>query len=64
METEATFVQQLKAARKAAGLTQAGLAEALEIHRRTVEDWERGINAPPKWSQRLLLEELARMAKN
>ena len=50
----------IKEARTAAGWTQARLSEELEIPRRTIEDWERGISNPPKWVETLILREIIR----
>lgn len=58
-----TFADQLKSARKAAGLTQHALAEYTEIPLRTIEDWERGKMTPPPYVQRLVLKEIERMKK-
>lgn len=56
--TEKTYAEQLKAARKKAGLTQAGLADWTGIPRRTLEDWETGRMTPPPWAQGLVLEKI------
>ena len=53
----------IKEARKRAGLTQKQMSELLGIPRRTIEDWDRCINTPPKWVERLLLEKLEQIAK-
>lgn len=58
-----TFAERFKAARKAAGLTQDDMLEAMRIPRRTVQDWERGLKAPPDYAQPLLLEKLESMKK-
>lgn len=51
-----------RAARKAAGFTQASIAapvpNGLGIPRRTVQNWECGIKAAPPWVQPLLLDRL------
>lgn len=57
------FAERFKAARKAAGLTQEEMLAAMDIPRRTVQDWERGIKAPPTYAQRLVLEKLESMKK-
>ena len=57
------FAEKVKAARKAAGLTQQGVEALMLIPRRTVQDWERGISAPHPYIQRLVLNELATRAK-
>lgn len=53
-----TFAEKLKAARAAAGLTQQGMADLMEIPKRTVEDWERSKSTPPVYVQRFVLNEL------
>lgn len=52
------FAEQFKAARKAAGLTQQGMEDRLQIPRRTVQDWEKGRMVPPPYVQRLVLDAL------
>lgn len=56
-----TFAEQIKAARKAAGLTQQGMADKMVIPRRTIQDWEAEKMTPPPYVQRLVLNELERM---
>ena len=51
----------IKAARKAAGLTQKAMSEKLNIPRRTIEDWDSGKSYPPAWVEALLLEKLQSM---
>jgi len=41
--------EDIKAARYQTGLSQRAFADALSISRRTVEDWEKGINKPPPY---------------
>ena len=41
-----TFGERLKELRKAAGITQTGLAETLNVHPQTVSKWERGLSEP------------------
>ena len=53
-----TFAEQLKAARLAAGLSQAATAEKTGIPKRSIENWEGGKNTPPAWAQRYILAEL------
>lgn len=57
------FAIRLKAARKSAGLTQKSMVALMIMPRRTLEDWERGINIPPEYVQRLVLNELEAIAK-
>ncbi len=52
------FAERLKAARKAAKLTQQGMADVMEIPRRTIQDWEAEKMTPPPYVQRLVLNEL------
>ena len=53
-----TWQEQFKTARLATGLSQAKLSTLLSIPRRSIENWESGINEPPQWVQSLLLEKL------
>lgn len=53
-----TWQEQFKTARKETGLTQKALSSLLSIPRRSIENWEAGINEPPEWVQALLLEKL------
>lgn len=55
------FSEQFKAARKAAGLTQQGVEDQMQIPRRTVQDWESGRMTPPPYVQKLVLEKLESM---
>ena len=58
-----TFTEKLKESRGAAGLTQQAMADRMEIPKRTIEDWERGIRTPPAYVQRFVLNELRDLAK-
>ena len=53
-----TFAEKLKQARKAAGLSQQGMADRTLIPRRTLQDWEQGLRTPPPYVQRFVLNEL------
>lgn len=57
-----TDTNNLKEARKLAGLTQKGMSEQLGIPKRTIEDWERGISTPPKYVEQLVIEKLLQIA--
>lgn len=57
-----TDTNNLKEARKLAGLTQKGMSEQLNIPKRTIEDWERGISTPPKYVEQLVIEKLLNIA--
>ena len=59
-----TFAEQLKEARKSAGLTQQQLADMTLIPKRTIESWESRGKAgrdAPEWCQRLVLSEIERI---
>lgn len=47
---------QVVAARKAANMTQRAVAEALEVSRATMQNYERGTTAMPKTAYAALLE--------
>lgn len=53
----------IKEARSAAGLTQARMAEIMEIHKRTIKAWEAGDRKPPKYVEKLVIAELERITK-
>lgn len=52
------FKDELKKARKEINITQEGLSKLLEVPKRTIENWEGGINKPPEYVQKLILEKL------
>ena len=45
-----------RAIRQASGLTQAVFAERFGIPKRTIEDWDRGVAAPPPYVLRMLAQ--------
>lgn len=51
-------MNRIKAAREAAGLTQAEVYEVLRIPMRTLQDWENERRTPPEWAERLIIEKL------
>lgn len=57
------FAEALKKARKAAQLTQQGMADRMEIPRRTIQDWEADRMTPPPYVQRFVLNELESLKK-
>lgn len=57
------FAEKLKTARKAAGLTQQGMAERTLIPFRTIQQWEGGLRTPPDYVQRFVLNELESLKK-
>lgn len=54
----------IRDARKAAGLSQQGVTDALGIPRRTLQDWESGRRTPPGWAEALVVEKLGKIAKD
>ena len=54
-------MNKIKAAREAAGLTQAEVFEALRIPMRTLQDWENNRRKPPEWAERLIIKELIKI---
>jgi DNA-binding transcriptional regulator YiaG len=55
--------QRLRRMRKRAGLTQAGLAEALGVHWRSVQDWEADRTAVDSYKAEALLTAVAKMPR-
>lgn len=41
-----------------AGLSRAEMARCFEIPIRTLENWESGVNSPPRWAEKLIIEKL------
>ena len=56
-------MNRIKEARIAAGLSQRRMAEMMGIPRRTIENWESGVNTPPEYVERLVVQELERLKK-
>ena len=54
----------IRDARKAAGLSQQGVTDALGIPKRTLQDWEAGKRTPPGWAEALVIEKLGKIAKD
>ena len=54
----------IRDARKAAGLSQQGVTDALGIPRRTLQDWEAGKRTPPGWAEALVVEKLGKIAQD
>ena len=57
-DTVETFAKKLQAARKAAGMSQQGMADRTLIPLRTLQKWEIGERTPPPYVQRFVLNEL------
>ena len=49
-----TPAEQIRAIRHSTGLSQAAFGKVYEIPRRTIQNWETGINVPPPYVIRLL----------
>lgn len=56
------FVSRIAVARKKAGLSQAQLSELFDIPKRTIENWEAGVNIPKEYTENIILEKLEEMA--
>ncbi len=52
----------LKAARIAAGLTQQQMSDIFKIPKRTIENWESGQRKPPEYVKILVTEKLERLS--
>lgn len=53
----------IKEARLKTGLTQKAMSELMEIPKRTIEDWENERRNPPAYVERLVINELKRIAE-
>jgi transcriptional regulator with XRE-family HTH domain len=58
-----TFGEKLRQARKAAGMTQKELAQAVELKHNAVSNWEKGVSSPDPDTIRRLCE-ILRMPPN
>ena len=61
-ESMKDFSEKLKQARKAAEMSQQGMADRMLIPKRTIEKWETGERTPPEYVQRFVLNELELLA--
>lgn len=59
-----TFAEKLREARTAAKLTQQGMADRMQIPKRTIQDWEGGQRTPPPYVQRFVFNELQSLGAN
>lgn len=50
----------IKEARTRIGWSQATMSTMLEIPRRTIENWENGVNTPPPYVEKLIIDEIER----
>lgn len=48
----------IKKKREEIGLSRAEMARQFKIPIRTLENWEAGINHPPVWAEKLIIEKL------
>lgn len=55
---------EVKATRKAAGLTQAKMNQLMKVPMRTIQSWEAGDRIPPEYVQILVLEKLDQIKNN
>lgn len=56
-------MSKIKEARVAAGLTQEQMSNLMGIPKRTIGDWETGSRTPPSYVERLVINELTRIAE-
>lgn len=54
---------ELKQARISTGLSQQAVSDKLEIPRRTIQNWESGVNVPPDYVAKWYLEKLKALKK-
>ena len=62
--TKEGMMSAIRDARKAAGLSQQGVTDALGIPRRTLQDWEAGRRTPPGWAEALVIAKLEKIAQD
>ncbi len=60
-KVEQSFAERLKNARAEVGISQQKMSDLLEIPKRTIEEWESKRRNPPKWAERLVIEEVKRI---
>lgn len=63
-EGQIMWKDEVKAARKAAGLTQAKMNQLMKVPMRTIQSWEAGDRIPPEYVQILVLEKLKQIKNN
>ena len=56
-------MNEIRAARLKAGLTQKQMSELLGIPKRTIEDWEGGRRRCPEYTKKLILRDLREREK-
>lgn len=54
---------EIKEARMAAGLSQQKMSDITGIPKRTIENWDAGVNGCPEWEERLIVNDLERIGK-
>lgn len=53
----------IRGKRLKAGLSRAEMSRRFEIPIRTLENWEAGVNQPPVWAEKLIIEKLEQIKK-
>ncbi len=53
----------IKETRIKAGLSRAEMSRRFQIPVRTIENWEAGVNQPPRWAELLIIEKLENMSQ-
>lgn len=56
-------MNEIKQARKYAGLTQKAMSDLMKIPVRTIQDWERELRVPPPYVKRFVINELKSIAE-
>ena len=56
MSRKETPAETMKRIRKATGMSQAAFSARYQIPKRTLENWEGGVNAPPAYVLAMLAE--------
>lgn len=56
------FSDDFRAERARLGLSQQALSKTLGVPKRTIENCEGGVNSPPSWAEKLIMERMEKMA--
>ena len=57
------LLENVEKERVALHLTQQQMADMTGIPKRTIQNWEGGINEPPKWVSNLVIDKLEQIRK-
>lgn len=57
-------MNKIKEKRLEIGMSRAEMSRRFGIPLRTLENWDAGVNQPPEWVERLLLESLDRIKQD